>query len=100
MNWDRPILTDSGGFQVFSLGFGIEHEVGKMVPLFGDNLVLGEGGKSVAIRTKFAKVEEEGPTFQSQSSPSMSAPAPCTIMTTQRLRWNGLIAGNLGPSRL
>ncbi len=20
MNWDRPILTDSGGFQVFSLG--------------------------------------------------------------------------------
>jgi queuine tRNA-ribosyltransferase len=22
MNWDGPILTDSGGFQVFSLGFG------------------------------------------------------------------------------
>ena len=20
MNWDKPILTDSGGFQVFSLG--------------------------------------------------------------------------------
>jgi len=22
MNWNRPIMTDSGGFQVFSLGFG------------------------------------------------------------------------------
>jgi len=22
INWDRPILTDSGGFQVFSLGAG------------------------------------------------------------------------------
>ena len=23
MNWQRPILTDSGGFQVFLFGFGI-----------------------------------------------------------------------------
>src|SRR3989338_11566046 len=22
MQWDRPLMTDSGGFQVFSLGFG------------------------------------------------------------------------------
>ena len=22
MNWDGPILTDSGGFQIFSLGHG------------------------------------------------------------------------------
>src|SRR4051812_7024512 len=22
MAWDRPLMTDSGGFQVFSLGFG------------------------------------------------------------------------------
>jgi len=26
MNWDRPILTDSGGFQVFSLGKGNKNE--------------------------------------------------------------------------
>ena len=30
MNWDRPIVTDSGGFQAFSLGLGKEHAVGKM----------------------------------------------------------------------
>ena len=22
MNWDGPMLTDSGGFQIFSLGYG------------------------------------------------------------------------------
>jgi queuine tRNA-ribosyltransferase len=30
MNWDKPLVTDSGGFQAFSLGFGKEHAVGKM----------------------------------------------------------------------
>ena len=25
MNWDKPILTDSGGYQVFSLGAGKKH---------------------------------------------------------------------------
>lgn len=35
MNWDGPILTDSGGFQAFSLGAMIEHNVKK----------VGEGGK-------------------------------------------------------
>ncbi len=72
MDWDRPILTDSGGFQVFSLGFGIEHEVGKIVSLYGEGLVMGQlqeerpvEGKSLVVRTKLCKIEEEGPTFQS-----------------------------------
>jgi len=30
MNWDKPLVTDSGGFQAFSLGLGKEHAVGKM----------------------------------------------------------------------
>ncbi len=34
MNWDRPIVTDSGGFQVFSLGAAIEHGVGKIANIF------------------------------------------------------------------
>lgn len=32
MNWDGPILTDSGGFQAFSLGAMIEHGVRKVQP--------------------------------------------------------------------
>lgn len=71
MNWDGPIFTDSGGFQVFSLGFGIEHEVGKIVPLYGANekeLVFGHavvGSNTIIPRTKLCKIEEEGPTFVS-----------------------------------
>ena len=32
MQWPRPIMTDSGGFQVFSLGFGRDFQVGKVMP--------------------------------------------------------------------
>lgn len=69
MNWTGPVFTDSGGFQVFSLGFGIEHGVGKMLPIFGGNMVVGEmleaEVKAIGFKTKLAKIEEEGPTFQS-----------------------------------
>ncbi len=38
MNWRRPLMTDSGGFQVFSLGFGYDFGVGKISRLsFGKN---------------------------------------------------------------
>src|SRR5436190_13128907 len=36
MAWDGPMVTDSGGWQVFSLGFGIEHGVGKIAGIFSD----------------------------------------------------------------
>lgn len=29
MNWQHPLMTDSGGFQVFSFGFGREHGLSK-----------------------------------------------------------------------
>jgi queuine tRNA-ribosyltransferase len=39
MNWDRPILTDSGGFQVFSLGLGSENKKGEnLVKIHGDKI--------------------------------------------------------------
>ena len=34
LNIKTPIMTDSGGFQVFSLGFGAEHGVGKVANIF------------------------------------------------------------------
>lgn len=30
MNWGKPLMTDSAGYQVFSLGFGRDHGVGKI----------------------------------------------------------------------
>src|SRR3990167_8273279 len=34
MNWQRPLMTDSGGFQVFSLGFGKDYGMGKILKKF------------------------------------------------------------------
>ncbi|MCX6702862.1 MAG: tRNA guanosine(34) transglycosylase Tgt [Candidatus Wolfebacteria bacterium] len=31
MNWDKPLMTDSGGYQVFSLGFGADYKMGKII---------------------------------------------------------------------
>src|SRR3989344_2097899 len=31
MNWKKPLMTDSGGFQVFSLGFGQDLNIGKII---------------------------------------------------------------------
>src|SRR3989344_6923631 len=33
MNWHKPLMTDSGGFQVFSLGFGKDMDLGKIANL-------------------------------------------------------------------
>ncbi|HBH46214.1 MAG: hypothetical protein A2445_00580 [Candidatus Jacksonbacteria bacterium RIFOXYC2_FULL_44_29] len=50
MNWPKPILTDSGGFQVWSLGLGWR-----------------EGGdqESANQHNSFAKIDDEGVTFKS-----------------------------------
>ncbi len=31
MNWKKPLMTDSGGFQIFSLGFGKDFNTGKVL---------------------------------------------------------------------
>ncbi len=54
MGWDRPIMTDSGGFQVFSLGVALEHGVGK--------LLHDEDSKS---KPRLNKITEEGVVFRS-----------------------------------
>lgn len=65
MNFDKPIITDSGGFQVFSLGYGMEHGVGKIADnifLYGMN--VEEMVKANKKGNKWAKVEEDGVTFK------------------------------------
>lgn len=61
MGWDGPTFTDSGGFQVFSLGFGLEHGVSKISSIFPDEDLL-ERRKS---KQKLMKVDEEGVSFTS-----------------------------------
>jgi len=59
MAWDGPIVTDSGGFQVFSLGFGLEHGVGKQIGTFP-----GEARPRTQV-PKLVKVDQDGATFTS-----------------------------------
>lgn len=63
MNWQRPISTDSGGFQVFSLGTAIRDGVGKIADIFPD-----EGRDDVEFkgdRAPLCKIDNEGVTFNS-----------------------------------
>lgn len=51
--WNGPIMTDSGGFQVFSLGFGREHGMGK----------VGMAETSRKERENLVEVTEDGAHF-------------------------------------
>lgn len=61
MGWDGPIVTDSGGFQVFSLGFGLEHGVSKISSIFPDEDVA----ERRVGKAKLMTVTDEGVSFRS-----------------------------------
>jgi queuine tRNA-ribosyltransferase len=67
LNINYPLMTDSGGFQVFSLGFGLEHGVGKVADIFP--LEARNHNKSLEVaRPKgksLVKIFEEGVEFVS-----------------------------------
>lgn len=59
MNWDKPIMTDSGGYQVFSLGGGMEEGASKVIS-------KKEKGKNREMpRPRLNEVTEDGIVFQS-----------------------------------
>lgn len=59
MNWDGPIFTDSGGFQVMSLGVGFK----KVIAMNADNFASDEVISHKKERLAF--VDEDGVTFKS-----------------------------------
>lgn len=59
MNWDKPLVTDSGGFQVFSLGFGMEHGTNKLY--FPDGEIPKKKGKSMV------EINDDGVYFYSHN---------------------------------
>ncbi len=81
MNWDRPILTDSGGFQVFSLGAGIEHGVGKIANIFPGE---GEARPEARPGEGLVRVEEERVTFKSHLDGSLHVFTPEKSIEIQR----------------
>ncbi|MFH1641633.1 MAG: tRNA guanosine(34) transglycosylase Tgt [Nanoarchaeota archaeon] len=62
MNWNGPIVTDSGGFQAFSLGFAVEHKVGKIADNYLD--FANKKHQKRAAEDKFAVVSDDGVKFK------------------------------------
>src|SRR3989338_8008875 len=67
MRWKKPLMTDSGGFQVFSLGFGQDHGVGKILKEEPERRIA-EGTQPTNI-----KITEDGVHFR---SPFDECPSP------------------------
>ena len=58
MNWPWPLMTDSGGFQVFSLGFGKDFGMGKILKeKSNDSIGTGQ-------QPKLLKITDEGVSFK------------------------------------
>ncbi len=62
MNWNGPTMTDSGGFQVFSLGFAYKKGVSKVAK---ESFSEEELNKSQSQHQKLAFVDDDGVTFKS-----------------------------------
>lgn len=82
MNFSGPIVTDSGGFQAFSLGFAVEHGVGKIANNYLD-FANKKHAKAYKNEKKFAKVDEKGVTFKDPISGSKIVLNPKISMEIQ-----------------
>lgn len=89
MNYPGPILTDSGGFQVFSLGASIEHGVGKVANIFPADEPSAAAGASRNEKRKpvgkgLVKVGEDGVEFTSHIDGSKHYFTPERSIEVQR----------------
>jgi len=60
MNWHKPLMTDSGGYQVFSLGFGFDFQLGKFSKNPKEEIKIGKNSQPKKI-----KITKEGVFFTS-----------------------------------
>ena len=86
MSWEGPTMTDSGGFQVFSLGEGLGKKVSKIsvedVPK-EDDAVSVYSEEFATEHGKLAIVDEEGVTFTSHVNGSLHRFTPERSMEIQ-----------------
>jgi queuine tRNA-ribosyltransferase len=77
MNWNQPTFTDSGGFQVMSLGVGFK----KVIDMGGDS--LNSDDVIAEKRERLAHVDDDGVTFKSHLDGSMHRFTPEISMQVQ-----------------
>ena len=64
MNWNGPTMTDSGGFQVFSLGVAYGKGISKILQITDPNLLIPERFDDTSA-PKLAKIGQDGVSFTS-----------------------------------
>ena len=64
MNWKGPIITDSGGFQVFSLGAAYGKEISKITKITDPSLMIPERFDD-SSGPRLAKIGQDGVSFTS-----------------------------------
>lgn len=71
MNWQGPIMTDSGGFQVFSLGVAYGKEIGKVVSVTDPSLLIPERSTAEDGIPRLATIGNDGVSFRSHIDGSL-----------------------------
>lgn len=69
MNWHGPMMTDSGGFQVFSLGAAYGKEISKVTTITDPNFLIPE--RSTDSIVPLAKISNDGVSFKSHLDGSL-----------------------------
>jgi len=75
MNWHKPIVTDSGGFQVFSLGAAYGKEISKVTKITDPSLMIPERFDD-SDAPKLATIDRDGVSFKSHLDGSMHYISP------------------------
>lgn len=65
MNWDGPTMTDSGGFQVFSLGVAYGKDISKIVKRIVDPSLMIPERFDDSDAPRLAKIGQDGVSFKS-----------------------------------
>ena len=84
MSWEGPLMTDSGGFQIFSLGSGKEHGVGKIAPIFPQEKDRSIGPFSSKEEKPLVRVDEDGVEFISYLDGSRHRATPEQVIEIER----------------
>ena len=79
MHWDGPTFTDSGGFQVFSLGMAYKKGIDKVA-----HSTRGDPDAARTSHAQLAKVDDDGVSFRSHLDGS---PLRLTPEQSMRLQW-------------
>ncbi|HEY5589204.1 MAG TPA: tRNA guanosine(34) transglycosylase Tgt [Candidatus Paceibacterota bacterium] len=71
MNWNGPMMTDSGGFQVFSLGVAYGKEISKVVTVTDPSLLISERSSADDGLPRLATIGNDGVSFRSHIDGSL-----------------------------